>query len=92
MPLYNPDCLGNYDFDNIARFAKLRFIEGHNTIDLLQQATTEREKEEIALVAMLDLDDLSIENIKLHCKHADKCHVTNCRKVIKELIEKEVAA
>jgi hypothetical protein len=42
--------MGNYDFDHIAFFAKKRFVEGCNTIELLGAAKTEREKEEIALV------------------------------------------
>ncbi len=88
----NPDCLGHYDFDRIAYYARKRFVEGCSTIDLLLQAETEQEKEEIALVAMMDLDDKSVDNIKLYCKHSEKCQVTNCRKVIKRLIENGLAA
>ncbi len=92
MTYHNPDCLGHYDFERIAQYARMRFIEGHTTIELLLQAKSEREKEEIALVAMMDLDESSVDNIKLHCKHAKECQVTNCRKVIKRLIEDGLAA
>ncbi|MDH5516879.1 MAG: hypothetical protein OEY36_03540 [Gammaproteobacteria bacterium] len=87
MAYYNPDCMGNYDFDNIADFAKKRFIDGYSTIELLLQAKTVREKEEIALVAMMDLDDATVEKLELSCQYAKQCQVTNCRTVIKQIIE-----
>ena len=90
MVYRNPDCLGKYDFDNIALYARKRFVEGINTIELLQQATSIREKEEIALVAMMDIDESSVENLQLSCQHAEKCKVTNCRKLIKKIIEDNI--
>jgi hypothetical protein len=78
--------MGNYNFDNIARYAQKRFIEGFNTIDLMMKATTRREKEEIALVAMLDLDDKTVSDLKLDCKHAGKCKVTSCRILLKKMV------
>jgi len=52
MGCYVSGCLGNYNLDNIAQFTRKRFIEGFNTIDLMRNARTHREKEEIALVAL----------------------------------------
>ena len=49
MAYYVPGCIGNYNFTIIALFARIRFIEGRNTIDLMRNAKTHREKEEIAL-------------------------------------------
>ena len=92
MAYYNPGCLGNYNFDNIALYAYKRFIEGYNTIDLLLQATSTREKEEIALVAMMDIDDTTVDNIQLSCPHAEKCQVTNCRQLIKAMIDDNLTA
>jgi len=86
MATYIPNCLGNYNFDNILRFAKKRFMEGYNTIELLQEADSLQEKEEVALVASVDLDDETVRNLHLTCKFADKCHVTTCRKFIKQMI------
>jgi len=79
-------CLGNYNFANITQFARKRFIEGYNTIDLMKNARTPREKEEIALVAMLDLNDKAITDLKLDCKHAGTCQVTHCRNLLKKMI------
>jgi serine/threonine protein phosphatase PrpC len=44
MACYVPGCIGNYNFANIALFARKRFIEGCNTIDLMRNARTHREK------------------------------------------------
>jgi len=91
MTCYNPGCLGNYDFDNITLFAQKRFIDGYNTIELMEKACSDREKEEIALVAMLDLNDNTITDLELNCKHADICKVTNCRNLLKQMIKEGLA-
>lgn len=87
MACHNPGCLGNYDFERISFFAKKRFVDGCNTIELLEQAGSEREKEEIALVSLLDVEDDVIRDLQLSCKHAGQCKVTNCREKLKNMIE-----
>jgi hypothetical protein len=83
----NPKCLVNYNFDHIASFAIKRFVEGHDTIDLMQCARTDREKEEIALVSMLDMDDDNIRELKLCCKHAKSCKSLACRERLRQVVE-----
>lgn len=89
MVCHNPNCLGNYDFDHIAYFARKRFVEGCDTIALLEQAESECEKEEIALVCLLDVEDDVIQDLQLCCTHADRCKVTDCRVKLKRMIEAE---
>ena len=91
MTCYNPGCLGNYDFDKIALFARKRFIDGYSTIELMENASSDREKEEIALVAMLDLNDKTITDLELDCKHTGVCKVTNCRNLLKQIIKEGLA-
>jgi hypothetical protein len=88
---FNPRCMGNYDFEHIAYFARKRFVEGFDTVSLLQQASSQREKEEIALVCMLDVEQEFVRKLKLSCRHADACEVTDCRDRLKELIERGLA-
>jgi hypothetical protein len=88
----NPECLGNYDFDHIAHFAKKRFVEGLETVALLEQAKSQREKEEIALVCLLDVEDDVIRDMRLECRHAGQCKATDCRDRLKKLIERDLAA
>ena len=91
MVCRNPGCLGNYDFDQIAFYAKKRFVEGYDTVSLLEQAKSEREREEIALVCLLDVADEQIRDLKLSCRYANTCKVTTCREKLKKMIEQELA-
>lgn len=88
----NPECLGNYDFEQIANFARKRFVEGINTVALLEQAKSRREREEIALVCLLDVEDDMITNLQLNCHYADSCKATDCRDRLKKLIEQDLTA
>lgn len=82
-----PQCMGNYDFDEIADFAHQRFIQGVDTVSLISAAKSDREREEIALVSLLNVDDEAITAIELKCNHADMCRVTDCRKRLRALLE-----
>jgi hypothetical protein len=90
MVCRNPGCMGNYDFDQIALFARKRFVEGYSTVELLQQAKSEREKEEIALVCLLDIADDQLRELKLSCKYDGLCKVTSCRDKLRKMIEKDL--
>ena len=90
MTCHIPKCLGNYDFDKIAFFAKKRFVEGCNTVELMGTAKSELEKEEIALVSLLDVEDENIRDLELTCKHAGQCKVIDCRDKLKRIIEEEL--
>lgn len=80
MANHLPKCMGQYDFAAVAEFARQRFIEGVDTISLLSKARSEREKEEIILVSLLDIDDDIVKNIQLRCRYADQCDIEDCRK------------
>lgn len=90
MVCRTPGCMGNYDFDHIAFYARKRFVEGCSTISLLEAAKTEQEKEEISLVAMLDISDDEIRDIRLSCRHASDCAVTICRQKLRKMIEQDL--
>ena len=83
-------CMGNYDFDDIARFARQRFVDGVQTIELLQRASSRREREEIALVAMLEVHDDVVHDLRLDCRHAGTCKTTDCRDRLMTMIQEEL--
>lgn len=85
-----PECMGNYDFDKIVFFAKKRYIEGYNTIELIEAAKTQREREEIVLVSLLHVKNNEIRDIKLTCIHSDSCKVMDCRDRLKSMLEEEI--
>jgi hypothetical protein len=91
MAYFNHGCLGHYDFDHISQCARKRFIDGVSTIHLMQQAQSTKEKEEIALVCLMDVDDDVVQNLKLSCQYAQTCEMTNCRRMLKSMIENELA-
>jgi hypothetical protein len=82
--------MGNYDFDHIVFYARKRYVEGISTIVLLCNARTEHEKEEIALAALLDVDDDKIRDLQLCCECTGQCKAIDCRHKLKKLIAKEV--
>ncbi|MFV9614956.1 MAG: hypothetical protein ACNYZG_03315 [Gammaproteobacteria bacterium] len=85
-----PECMGNYDFDKIAYYAKKRFIEDCSTIELMAAAKTQREKEEIALVSLLHVSNDKIQDLQLTCKHANECKVIDCRERLINKIAEEI--
>lgn len=91
MSCENPRCLGNYDFERIAFIAIKRFVEGRDTIELLDSAKTELEKEEIVLVSLLHLDDDAMTNFNLCCDCQGECEALVCRKKLKKLINEKLA-
>ena len=66
MSCQNPGCMGNYNFNHIAFYARKRYVEGISTIVLLANAMNQCEKEEIALVSLLDVEDDEIRDLQLH--------------------------
>ena len=87
MACQNPGCMGNYNFDNIVFYAKKRFLEGYQTIDLMEAATSENEKEEIALVSLLDIEDNEIQDLQLSCNLSKLCRTIDCRDKLKKIIK-----
>ena len=67
-------------------------MDGNSTISLLNQAHSETEREEIALVCMLDVEEELVLDIELDCRYANDCKVTNCRDKLRKLLEIELKA
>jgi hypothetical protein len=59
-------------------------------MDLMRNAKTPREKEEIALVVKLDLNDKTVTDLKLDCKHAGICEITTCRDRLIKILNKSL--
>ncbi len=91
MGCQDRSCLGKYDFEHIVSFARKRFVEGCSTIELMEQAESEREKQEIALVSLLDVEDDKIRDLRLSCIYEGECKVIDCRDKLKKMLEEELA-
>jgi len=90
MTLQVAGCIGGYDFEQILYFAKKRFLEGCDTVTLLKQAHSDREKEEIILISLLNVDDDQIQELQLTCPHACDCAVRNCRQRLKQMFKEQL--
>lgn len=89
MPCQNPACIRQYDFDQIAFYARKRYVEGISTIMLLCSAKTESEKTLIALVSLLDLEDDKIRELKPYCSQQCQRLMFDLRERLKLMIEQE---
>jgi len=91
MACFNPECIGNSNFERIAFYARRRFVDGIDTITLMTDAVNEREKREVALAALLDLDDESLHRLNLfNCTHAE-CKAHDYRQRLKSLLAGDYA-
>ena len=90
MECFENTCFSKYSLDRLVMYAKRRFIEGIQTVDLLKTANSELEKEEIMLIALLDVEDKEIHELVLECTEDDSRHVLNCRDILKSLIKNKL--
>lgn len=78
---------GELDFEHLAYYAHKRYIEGVQTIELMKQANSDQEKEEIALVALLDVqDDMNIV-LSGHQLNTDVGHLSDFRRIMQQHIQ-----
>ena len=89
MANQQPIDMANYNFDRMVTLAKKRFVEEWNTIDLMQAANSDIEKEEIALLALLDVGD-DINDLQLLCRYSDPCQAKYFRDNLRKKIYKEL--
>ena len=83
--------IDRYDFDRIVFYARKRFVDGCNTIDLMTAAKSDKEKEEIALVALLNVDDENIQDLQLFSRYSEPCKAIDFRDYLREVIWKELS-
>lgn len=92
MACFNPECIGNSNFDRIAFYARRRFVEGVDTITLMTEAPTEHEKREVALAALLDLDESSLRRLNLFNCSQQGCKAHDYRQRLRQLLGLERSA
>lgn len=87
MTCFHSECISNSDFERIALYARKRFIEGIDTVTLMIQASDELEKREIALAALLGLDDDSIRDLNLFTCDNQACKASSYRPKLQQMLE-----
>ena len=89
MACQNPGCIKQYDYECIAVYARMRYVEGVSTIMMLCNATTESEKIQISLACLLDLDDDKICDLLPACSRKCLRHLCELRRRLRVMIEHE---
>lgn len=90
MPCPICGCIEKYDFSHVTFYAIKRHVEGISTITLMCNAKSESEKEQIALVSLLDLDDEIIKELNLCCSYECQCRTMDYRHRLKSMIKHEL--
>jgi len=78
---------GKYDIRELLRIVKKKFVNGFSTIELLKEAQNDEEKNKVAIVALLDLDDETVMKMLSDNKNGDKdFEILSCRNLLKEML------
>ena len=75
--------------EELGFWAEKRFINKTPTLELLKQAKTDRDKEIITVVGMLDVDDEQLYQMLGAAKETD-CNIFACRQKLKTWLKKKI--
>ena len=85
---YEPKlCFCRYRVDELARLAKVKFIELHSTVDMMENAGNDTERAEVAIISLLDVDDATLREVMEGKLEDGECNVVSCRRMLKRQIE-----
>ena len=86
---YKPKlCFCRYRVDELAALAKTKLIDHRSTIDMMENAKSDIEKAEIAIISLFDVDDGTLREIMEGKLEDGDCNVVSCRRMLKRQIEK----
>ncbi len=80
-------CFGKYDIRELLPIVEKKFVDGLSTVELLKEAQNDEEKDKVAIVALLDLDDETVMNLLSDNKNGDaNFHILSCRNRLKKTL------
>ena len=78
---------GEYDIMELLRIVKKKFVNGFSTIELLKEAQNDEEKDKVAIVALLDLDDGTVMHMLSDKKNGNEdFDILSCRNWLKKML------
>ncbi len=83
-------CFCDYDMDELVAVARKRFVEKVPTVDLMESSQSLKEKDEICIVSLLDVDDEKLEALMKESLIDEKCDVISCRRLLKKQISRKL--
>ena len=85
---YKPKlCFCRYRVDELAALAKTKFIEHRSTIDMMENAGSDIERAEVAIISLFDVDDATLMEVMKGKLEDGDCNVVSCRRMLKRQIE-----
>ena len=86
---YKPKlCFCRYRVDELAALAKTKLIDHRSTMDMMENAESDIEKAEIAIISLFDVDDATLRELMEGKLEDGDCNVVSCRRMLKRQIEK----
>jgi hypothetical protein len=92
MPCQNTGCIRQYRFEDIAFYARKRYVEGIATIELMRNAKSDHERSLVALASLLDLDDARIRELMPYCGRKCQARLFELRDQLRVMIVKALYA
>lgn len=80
-------CFCKYDVHELLEIARKKRIHGIPTVHLINQAASDREKELICVVALLDLNDVVVEIMINEHMSSESCDVLACRQGLRRKLD-----
>ena len=83
-------CFCEYDIDELIHVGHKRYVENIPTVELMKNALSEKEKDEICVISMLDVDDDKLEKLRGDRVVDQKCNVISCRRLLRKQIKRKL--
>ena len=78
---------GKYDIREFLPIVQKKFVDGFSTVELLKEAQNDEEKDKVAIVALLDLDDETVMHMLSDNKNGyEDFDILSCRNWLKKML------
>ena len=80
-------CFGKYYILEFLPIVQKKFVDGFSTVELLKEAQNDEEKDKVAIVALLDLDDGTVMHMLSDKKNGNEdFDILSCRNWLKKML------
>ena len=83
-------CFCEYDIDELIDLGYRRYVKNIPTVELMNEAISEKEKDEVCVISMLDIDDDKLEEVMGDMTADKKCNIISCRRLLRKQICKKL--
>lgn len=87
MYLFKPShCFCHYDVRDLLVLAKEKFHNKRKTVDMMHEARSDEERNRVAILALLDLDDEQVLRVLADRIEGPNCDILSCRDMLRKQI------